>query len=1605
MRWAHFLVVLWFGFASVACGRVGYDGIGPTDSDAGIDQGSDAFVMDGGADDLASDLGAAVDAGSDLGDDMGMPGVLVSATSGLVTTEMGGSATFTLSLEAAPTANVTIALSSSDEGEGTVAPASVVFTPLDWNALHTVTITGVDDSIADGSVSYTIVTGAAVSSDVRYSGLNADDVSVINTDDETPGVTVVPTSGLVTAESGSTDTFTVVLNAEPVASVTISLVSDLPTEASVAPATLTFTTTNWAAAQTVTVTGVDDSRVDGDVAFTIESTAASTDTGYDGIAVSDVAGTNQDNDMAGITVTQTSPLTTDEAGATATFTVQLVSQPAADVQIALESTDTTEGDVSSSSIVFTASNWNVPRVITVTDQNDDVQDGDQMYEVNVGPSTSADPEYAGLSEAPLMLVNDDDDTASYTLTPSSGLVTTEAGGTATFEVAITSEPVASVIFSLSSSDASEGVVSPTTLTFNRFNWPYPQTVTLTGVNDALADGDIAYRADLFVISADSNYAALAPGSVLLTNTDDESSGVTVSPTSGLVTTEAGGTATFTVVLNAQPTASVSIGLSSDTLSEGTVAPASLTFSTVNWGTPQTVTVTGVNDFVADGMRAYEIVTAACTSADLSYNGINPANVSVSNTDNDAVGITVSPLSINAPEGGAAGTFTVVLTSQPTANVTIPVHLASIAQGSIAPASRTFTTGNWNVPQSFTVTAVDDALTDGTFVNTAFTDAATSTDIAYGGFDADNVVVNHFDNDAAGIVVTPTSGLVTTEAGATASFTVALTALPSADVTINLASSNAAEGTVLPASLTFTTLNWNTPRTVTVTGVDDFVDDGNVAYTIVTSSASSSDGTYNGLAVADVAVSNTDNDSVGVTIMTGLLQTTEAGAGITQFTLRLNSQPTADVTIYVASNDLTEGTVSTAMLTFTTMNWSAPQTVVVTGVDDAVADGNMAYQIVLTGGISGDVLYSGINPADVGLTNIDDDGAVVTVSPTSGLVVSEAGTTATFSIVLGSQPTANVTISLSTSDASESSVLPTSATFTTANWATPQIFTVTGVNDVLLDGPIAHSIVTGACVSSDANYNGLNPSNVGVTTTDDDTAGISVSPTSGLYTTEAGATATFSVYLTAGPSTTVTISLSSSNPAEAQPSPSVLMFTPVNYATPQTVTVTGIDDPPTDGDQVVTIITAPAMSGDLYAGLDAADVSVTNIDDEPQRTVSCDNTYVPRGGLSPFQTATSANGRYVVFNSSSSNLVAGDTNGSTDVFLRDRVAHTTTRVSTTGAGAQIPANSQLGALSDNGRYLCFATTYSLAGDDTNSVHDIYLKDLMTGSVARASLSSTGAQLSEASLLCDVSDDGRYVAFASTAVAVPGSDELPAAYTDAFVRDMMLGTTAWASRSIVGNPDGVTSNLTMTPDGRYLAFDTAASLVGYEALDSAAFDVYRYDILMDVPLLISFRSDNTRAAIGGSYGASISASGRYVAFHSSSSQVVAGDTNGYSDIFVRDTMTSTTTRVSVSSAGAQATERSMYPSISSDGQVVSFASLATNLVAGDTNGFQDIFVRKVATSSTLLLSRSPAGVIGNAISGDYSSMSADGTIVSVVSYATNMIPNDTNGAADVFAFQVP
>ena len=458
--------------------------------------------------------------------------IIVAPTTGLTTDEKGKTDTFTVKLDTKPTAEVTIPVLSSNTAEGTVAPASLVFTDANWDTAQTVTVTGVADKTVDADQAYTIQLQPAVSTDPNYTGKDATDVAVTNTNVDVANITVAPTTGL-TSESGTTTTFTVKLDTKPTADVTIPVLSSNTAEGTVAPANLVFTAANWDTAQTVTVTGVADGIVDADKLYTIQlQPAVSTDTNYTGIDATDVSVTNTNIDVtppppvAKIIVAPTSGLTTDESGKTATFTVTLDTPPTADVTIPVASSDPKEGTAAPTSLVFTAANWDTAQTVTVTGVADGIVDADKLYTIQLQPAVSTDTNYTGIDATDVSVTNTNIDVtppppvAKIIVAPTSGLTTDESGKTATFTVTLDTPPTADVTIPVASSDPKEGTAAPTSLVFTAANWNIAQTVTVTGVADGIVDANKPYKIQLqAAVSTDTNYTGKDATDVDVTNTN------------------------------------------------------------------------------------------------------------------------------------------------------------------------------------------------------------------------------------------------------------------------------------------------------------------------------------------------------------------------------------------------------------------------------------------------------------------------------------------------------------------------------------------------------------------------------------------------------------------------------------------------------------------------------------------------------------------------------------------------------------------------------------------------------------------------------------------------------------------------------------------------------------------------------------------------------------------------------------------------------------------------------------------------------------------------------------------------------------------------------
>eukprot|EP01062_Namystynia_karyoxenos_P026284 TRINITY_DN20469_c0_g2_i2.p1 TRINITY_DN20469_c0_g2~~TRINITY_DN20469_c0_g2_i2.p1 ORF type:complete len:1669 (+),score=432.81 TRINITY_DN20469_c0_g2_i2:86-5008(+) len=519
---------------------------------------------------------------SSCADSLCCRGAMVVPTTGLVTTEGGGQATFTVALVSRPKAAVSVQYTSSDTTEGRVSVSTLVFDSNNWNVLQTVTVVGQDDAVADGDQTYYVRSSLSISTDSNYNGRSFPQVTLTNTDDDTSGVLVSPISGLVTTEAGGSDTFTVVLRSEPTSDVTIpvGIPANQASEGTLSATSLLFTTGNWNTAQTVTVTGVADNVDDGNVAYVIDlGPTTSSDKAYDQVSPSDVQVTNMDDDTTGIIVTPTSGLQTTEGGGQATFTIRLNSRPTQTVSIPLRSSNTAEGAVSPTVVQIAPAAWQTAQTVTVTGVNDNIDDDDIAYTIILDAASSSDGNYNGLDPNDVSVVNIDDDSRGATVTPTSGLVTTELGRSTRFIMVLDTQPTATVMFTFTG-DATEGVLSPSNVYFSAANYSTQQTVTVTGLNDNIADGPITYTILGRASSADAKYNGYSAPAITVTNEDDDVAGIKVSPTAGLVTTEKGGRANFTMRLTSEPVAGVTIALSTDP-SEGALTPTLLSFNSAN----------------------------------------------------------------------------------------------------------------------------------------------------------------------------------------------------------------------------------------------------------------------------------------------------------------------------------------------------------------------------------------------------------------------------------------------------------------------------------------------------------------------------------------------------------------------------------------------------------------------------------------------------------------------------------------------------------------------------------------------------------------------------------------------------------------------------------------------------------------------------------------------------------------------------------------------------------------------------------------------------------------------------------------------------------------
>ncbi|TGK52839.1 beta strand repeat-containing protein [Leptospira bouyouniensis] len=1185
--------------------------------------------------------------------------VIYEAPNFLFTSENGKQAEFILRLNIEPNSSVRIGpITISDPTEGVLLSDTFInFTEDDWDSPHIVRLAGVDDILSDGNQNYRVQLGNILTSDIRFSAGSLPVLLLVNTDNESSGVAASPSFGLLTSETGETGQISYVLQTRPMQDVYIrNFVSNDTTEATVESIELVFTPNNWDVPQSVTVTGVDDFSVDNST-FQISADATiSMDPAYLGKVVPVITGTNVDNDIAGFTVVNLSGLTTTEAGGAISFGIVLNTLPTNAVTIpSILATPSTEATTSPNTLTFAPAEWFTPKIVTVTGVDEYIADGPQTVSIVSSAATSADTDYNGLA-GPVFpsITNTDNDVPGFILTSPGSLIISENGGILNFTIRLSSQPPPGSTVTLTGINENNTItnVNTNTLVFTNANWNIDQLVQVTTNNNYIDEDTRTVTLQFGSVdtggSADPVYNAITPPTqVSFSVTDDDTAGITVTPIGGLVVHENGTpyTETFTVVLNSQPTQTVSIPtISSSNTSEITVSPASLSFTTANWNTPQTVTITSVLDGIDDGDQNVNINFSNSSSTDPKYNSISIPAVTAINTDSNEPLVRIQNLSASSivENGTSTITFELRLSLKPNANVVIgPITssdgteavLLNSSSGVAASRILTFTptngqvgsyTGNnsesgWDVPQTITIRSVTDSFDDGDIPVTIHIPQASGsyftglypTGAVPGYTDTNgNLVVTITDNDTKGFTFS-TNTMNLTEGDADGTFTVRLNAAPcdtpgnlascaSGSITIPISAEtfslpDSTQYTVSPTNLTFTHTNYATPQTVTISVVNDSINESNTRTHTLTLGAISGSGTdYEGLNPNDVTINITDNDNPSPKILFTLdtgqpYFTTESGFS-TFYSLRLGSRPVSgnSVTVTLTTSDSTEGMindsgtpVSSKQFVFNETNWSTSVPVEIVGVSDILSDGNINYNITVSGAETGSFpawydSFVGSNGTTANLINYSVSENPVTVITPQSMVRTENAASFSIYILLSQAPTDDVTVPISIPSSfpctlftgptvTQYTISTNTLTITNANWNTigsHNTITVTPYDDSVDDGNVVCPIEVGVLSSTDGFYNGVNPypsSNYPeLTLNDNDASGLTTSgfsPTT-VITSQSGASSEFYIHLNSQPTTDVTINFAATPGGLVSFPTAPLTFTPTNFGTGQLVTIVG-----------------------------------------------------------------------------------------------------------------------------------------------------------------------------------------------------------------------------------------------------------------------------------------------------------------------------------------------------------------------------------------------------------------------------------------------------------------
>ena len=1027
------------------------------------------------------------------------------------------------------------------------------------------------------------------------------------TDANAAGVTVSATALTVTEQDATGDSYTVVLDTEPTHDVTVTVGGHAGTDVSLSSSTLTFTPSNWDRAQTVTVTALNDDDTAND-AVTLTHTATSTDGNYSGIAIAGVAVTVTDNDTTTPTVTLAlSAGSVGENGgvSTVTATVSPASAAAFTVTVAAAAVSpavAADFRLSANQVLSFAENATTSTgSVTITGVDNDVDAADKT--VTVSGTVSAASVTAPANRT---LTLEDDDAAGATVSATALTVTEQDTTGDSYTVVLDTEPTHEVTVTVGGHAGTDVSLSSSTLTFTPSNWDRAQTVTVTALNDddtadfrlsanqvlsfaenattstgsvtiTGVDNDVDAADKTVTVSGTVSAASVtAPANRTLTLEDDDAAGATVSATALTVTEQDATGDSYTVVLDTEPTHDVTVTVGGHAGTDVSLSASTLIFTPSNWDRAQTVTVTALND--DDTANDAVTLTHTATSTDANYSGIAIAGVAVTVTDNDTTTPTVTlALSDNSiGENGGVSTVTATVSPASAAAFTVTVAAAAVSPAVAADfelstnrvlsfaENATASTG------SVTITGVDNDVdaADKTVTVSGAVSAASVTAPA-------NRTLTLEDDDAAGVRVSATALTVTEQDTTGDSYTVVLDTEPTHDVTVTVGGHAGTDVSLSSSTLTFTPSNWDRAQTVTVTALNDD-DTANDAVTL-THAATSTDGNYSVITIAAVAVTVTDNDTTTPTVIL-VLSAASIGedGGVSTVTATVSPASAVAFTVTVAAAAVSPAVAAdfrlsaNRVLSFAENATTSTGSVTITGVDNDVDAADKTVTV------SGTVSAASVTaPANRTLTLEDDDAAGATVSATALTVTEQDATGDSYTVVLDTEPTHEVTVMVGGHAGTDVSLSSSTLTFTTSNWDQAQTVTVTALND---DDTADDAVtLTHTATSTDGNYSGIAIASVSVTVTDNDTTtpAVTLVLSADSIGEDGGAsTVTATVSPASAAAFTVTVAAAAVSPAVAADfrlsANQVLSFAENATESTGSVTITGVDDDVDAADKTVTV---------------------------------------------------------------------------------------------------------------------------------------------------------------------------------------------------------------------------------------------------------------------------------------------------------------------------------------------------------------------------------------------------------------------------------------------------